>query len=118
SAPDRAPVRSVRNYARVAPRTLAPAKLRHRPAAASPAYECPLQRRGVAVRTRLHTALAIDHRKANLGQLESLRRQRQQMLALDPHGLAHRVPFASHPTLLACTTPGEPSPARLSHTRR
>src|SRR5438552_12616059 len=41
SAPDRAPVRSVRNYARVAPRTLAPAKLRHRPAAASPAYECP-----------------------------------------------------------------------------
>src|SRR5437773_9842452 len=76
-----------------------------------------LQRRGVAVRTRLHTALAIDHRKANLGQLESLRRQRQQMLALDPHGLAHRVRFARDPTLLvgatSCEQWGTPAAPRL-----
>src|SRR2546428_6342527 len=34
----------------------------------------------------------------------SLRRQRQQMLALDPHGLAHRVRFARDPTLLVGAT--------------
>src|SRR5881396_1444032 len=75
-----------------------------------------LQRRGVAVRTRLHTALAIDHRKANLGQLESLRRQRQQMLALDPHGLADRVRFARDPTLLVGATSCEQKLVQLFQT--
>src|SRR5438128_9009556 len=75
-----------------------------------------LQRRGVAVRTRLHTTLAIDHRKANLGQLESLRRQRQQMLALDPHGLAHRVRFARDPTLLVGATSCEQKLVQLFQT--
>src|SRR2546422_4057189 len=81
-----------------------------------PRLSARLQRRGVAVRTRLHTALTIDHRKANLGQLESLRRQRQQMLALDPHGLADRVRFARDPTLLVGATSCEQKLVQLFQT--
>ena len=58
-----------------------------------------LQRRRVEVRAHLHAALAIHRRKTGLRQLESFRRQRQQMLAFDPHRLADRHRLACDPPL-------------------
>ena len=62
-----------------------------------------LQWSRVPVGAHFHTAFAIHDRKAGLGQLKSFRRQRQQMLTLDPHGFAHGVRFARDPPLFLGT---------------
>src|ERR1017187_8219589 len=58
-----------------------------------------LQRRRITVGAHLHAALAVHRRETGLRQLETFRRQRQQLLAFAPQRLTDWHCFACDPPL-------------------